>query len=578
MLNTPLRRLATTLLTLSAVLLLMVAAQHRSPGSLLPHGYCFTWNPTLLWAHVASDSLIGTAYVSIPLTLIYLVRKRTDLPFNWIVVLFATFIVSCGTTHWIEVWTVWNPDYWLSAIVKMITATASILTAAALIYLVPRILAIPTVEALNLAKAELEAEVSRRVRIEDELRAKGAELELRVRERTAELSKATEAAHAAHSAAHEANLQKDRFLAKVSHELRTPLQSTLTWVTVLKTPGLAASRVALATERIAHNVAAQARLIDDLLDISRILSGKLLLEWRTVDPVTVTAQAVSVVQDARPEARIDVDFASAVPTIRTDPARLEQVAWNLINNAVQASVAQHRVLVTLRVTNDELRLDVQDWGAGIPLDELSSIFEPFLQRSGSVNQHRGLGLGLAIVRSIVRLLGGDIRASSPGPGAGALFSVSLPLLQADETTGNEPERPAETEPTQLLKGLRLVYIEDEEEIARGVEVLLADAGVHVSVSTTFDEAITMIRSGSFDLLLTDLTLDAGHSGHALLPVLRETHPTTPAIVLSAFGREADRLKSIELGFVAHLVKPVSFPSLAQAILQATRKLRGEASR
>jgi signal transduction histidine kinase len=438
MLETPLRRLCMTVLALAAVLLLVVAAQHRTSGSLLPHGYCFTWNPTLLWAHVASDALIGTAYVSIPLTLIYLVRKRTDLPFNWIVVLFATFIVSCGATHWIEVWTVWNPDYWLSAIVKMITATASVLTAAALIYLVPRILAIPTMEALNLAKAELEAEVSRRIRIEDELRAKSAELELRVSERTAALSKATEEARAAHSAAHEANLQKDRFLAKVSHELRTPLQSTLTWVTVLKTPGLDASRVALATQRIAHNVAAQARLIDDLLDISRILSGKLLLQWRVVDPVKIVAQAVSVVQDARPEARIDVDFASAAPTIRTDPVRLEQVAWNLINNAVQACVAQGRVLVTLRVTPDELRLDVQDWGAGIAVDELSSIFEPFLQRNSTGNQHRGLGLGLAIVRSIVRLLGGNIQASSPGPGAGATFSVSLPLAQSEETTEDGP--------------------------------------------------------------------------------------------------------------------------------------------
>jgi DNA-binding response OmpR family regulator len=125
--------------------------------------------------------------------------------------------------------------------------------------------------------------------------------------------------------------------------------------------------------------------------------------------------------------------------------------------------------------------------------------------------------------------------------------------------------------------LRLLYVEDEEEIARGVELLLADAGVQVSVATTFDEATSMIRSGSFDLLLTDLMLDAGHSGHALLPVLRETHPTTPAIVISAFGREADRLKSIDLGFVGHLVKPVSFASLAQAIFQATRPSRGEAA-
>jgi hypothetical protein len=124
-------------------------SQRDAPGSLLPHGYCFTWNPTLLWTHVASDSLIGLAYVSIPLTLVRLVRQRVDLPFDWIVLLFAIFIVSCGATHWIEVWTVWHPDYWLSASVKAVTAVASILTAIALGSLLPRILAIPSVDALQ---------------------------------------------------------------------------------------------------------------------------------------------------------------------------------------------------------------------------------------------------------------------------------------------------------------------------------------------------------------------------------------------------------------------------------------------
>ena len=123
MFKTSHRRFAAGMLVLLTILLLvMVDTERQSPGRLLPHGYCFTWNPALLWAHVISDSLIGSAYVAIPLTLLYLVRKRTDLPFNWIVILFATFIVSCGTTHLIEVWTVWNPDYWLSAMLKMITA------------------------------------------------------------------------------------------------------------------------------------------------------------------------------------------------------------------------------------------------------------------------------------------------------------------------------------------------------------------------------------------------------------------------------------------------------------------------
>ena len=127
-------------LACSAVLVAIVAAQRGAPGSLLPHGYCFTWNPTLLWTHVVSDSLIGLAYVSIPLTLLHLTRKRTDIPFSGVVLLFALFIVSCGATHWIEVWTVWHPDYWLGGSVKMVTAAASVLTAVALVRLVPFLL------------------------------------------------------------------------------------------------------------------------------------------------------------------------------------------------------------------------------------------------------------------------------------------------------------------------------------------------------------------------------------------------------------------------------------------------------
>lgn len=221
---------------LLAALLLpaMLAAQNGAPGSLLPHGYCFTWNPALLWTHVASDSLIGAAYVSIPLTLVHLVRKRADLPFNWIVVLFAVFIVSCGATHWVEVWTVWHPDYWLSANVKLVTAVASVLTAVALVGLIPGILAIPSTAQLRAARDALEAEVANRRRAEASLLEERAVLERRVLERTEQLSKATAQAQAAHAAAEEANRLKDRFLAKVSHELRTPLQSTLTWAQVLK--------------------------------------------------------------------------------------------------------------------------------------------------------------------------------------------------------------------------------------------------------------------------------------------------------------------------------------------------------
>ena len=302
--------LAAILMFCTAVAVAVMAASERgAPGSLLPHGYCFTWNPTLLWTHVASDSLIGAAYVSIPLTLVHLVRRRTDMPFNWIVMLFAIFIVSCGATHWIEVWTVWHPDYWLAGNVKLITAVASVLTAGALVRLVPKILSIPTLSQLTQAKTALEAEVASRRRAEEALREERSELEQRVVERTEELARAVAAAKAAHASAEEANRLKDNFLAKVSHELRTPLQSTLSWSQVLQRPGLEPVRVAQAADRILRNVRSQARLIEDLLDISRILSGKLTLDMQQADAAEVVQRAVEVVRSATAERHITIDVS-----------------------------------------------------------------------------------------------------------------------------------------------------------------------------------------------------------------------------------------------------------------------------
>ena len=400
------------------------------PGSLLPQGYCFTWDPALLWTHVVSDSLIGLAYVSIPLTLRQLVRKRADLPYDWLVLLLATFFISCGATHWIEVWTVWHPDYWLGGTVKAVTAAASLLTAGALMLLVPRILAIPTVADLTVAKAALELEVAQRRAVEDELRVERTLLEQRVALRTRDLELAIEQARAAREVAEEASLQKDRFLAKVSHELRTPLQSTLSWSQVLRRPDLGPERAARAADRIVHNVYLQARLIDDLLDISRILSGHLHLDLQAVDVLEVIDRAVDMVRSAAQDKGVSLERVSRLGralTLQTDPARLEQVVCKLLSNAVQASASGGRVLLTVDMTEADLRLTVRDAGAGISADDLPHLFEPFWQGGGKRGGHRGLGLGLAIVQHIVTLFEGRVTAASQGLGQGAEFAVHLPL-------------------------------------------------------------------------------------------------------------------------------------------------------
>lgn len=551
-------------------LAIVFAGERAAPATLLPHGYCFTWNPPLLWTHVVSDTLIGLAYVSIPITLVHLVRKRTDMPFNGMVVLFAVFIVSCGATHWAEVWTVWWPDYWLSGSAKVVTAIASVLTAAALVRLVPKILAIPTVAQLTAAKEALEVEVRNRRQAEEALLVERSLLERRVLERTEALAAATSAAESAHAAAEEANRLKDRFLAKVSHELRTPLQSTLSWAQVLKQPDVERGIAAEASERIAHNVRSQARLIDDLLDISRILSGKLSLEPGPANAVAVVHKAAEVVRSGSMSRgiAIEVETAHADIPMLTDAVRLEQVTWNLINNAVQATSEGGRVRVRIDRDGSELVIEVRDWGRGIDPNDLPHLFEPFRQSPGGRSSHRGLGLGLAITRSIVEMFDGALDVHSDGPGRGARFTVRVPISSAKlDAYAADAGALLPSERTRL-EGIRVLYVEDEADIAHAGQVMLTALGADVRLCSSYEEARRSLQAGGFDVLLTDLNLGEGRTALDLMPLLRSLPHggDVPAIVLSAYGSVDDRAATREAGFARHIVKPADAVTVARAIL------------
>jgi len=283
----------------------------------MPHGVCYTWQPGLIRLHLISDVLIGLAYFSIPVALVYFMRKRRDLPFSWMFLLFGLFIVACGATHWMEVWTLWYPQYWLSGVVKAVTAAASVPTAIALSFLIPRALAIPSMRQLREAKAALEAEVGERRRAEVALREAQATLEQRVKERTAALAEAREQAEAA-------NRLKDEFLATVSHELRSPLNSMVGWLHVLSSAAPGAPQAHNAIERIRRSVDAQTRMISDLLDLSRIVTGKLRLEMRRLDPVLLLEDAVQSLRAAAAAKHIELTLTAepAGVLVAGDPDRL----------------------------------------------------------------------------------------------------------------------------------------------------------------------------------------------------------------------------------------------------------------
>ena len=562
-------------LTAAAIAALMLG-QRGTPGSLLPHGYCFTWNPALLWTHVISDSLISAAYVTIPFALLYLVRRRTDIPFDWIVMLFAIFIVSCGATHAIEVWTVWHPDYWLSAVVKVITAIASLLTAGVLVMLMPRILAIPTVAELTAAKDALEREIEARREVERVLVRERGELEQRVRERTEELERATAEAKQAHAQADQANRMKDTFLAKVSHELRTPLQAMLSWAQILERAVLDPDRARHAAERIVANVKSQARMIDDLLDISRMLSGKLSLQPELIEVAPTVRSAVEVVRSssAGTDVAIEVAVGEAPLWIRADPARMEQVLWNLASNALHAAEAGGRVRIECDADATHVLIRVQDWGQGIDADDLPHLFEPFRQSRHSRNLHHGLGLGLAIARNIVELSGGELGVRSSGPGCGATFTVRLPRADVQPTVEAVGRAALGVEEREHLRGLRVLYVENEPEIAAGIADILSALGMHVDLCLSREQAIARLERGGLDLMICDLHLGDGKTALDLPAHARDAGGATPipALVLSAFGSDADRSATRKAGFAVHLVKPTDMETLARALLAVTNAL------
>jgi PAS domain S-box-containing protein len=822
----------------------------RALAGLLPHGVCYTWNPGLMWLHLTSDALIGLAYFSIPVALVYLKRKRTDLPFSWIFLLFGLFIVACGATHWMEVWTLWYPEYWLSGAIKAVTAAASVPTAIALAYLVPQALAIPSVAQLRAAKDQLEAEVLERKRAEEALREAHAGLEARVAVRTAELAAANaelqrqrewlqvtlssigdaviatgrggevlfmnevaravtgagsdvregtpleavlplfdgntgepvrnpaaraieegrvvsvadatllhaldgrrvpiddsaapirdadgrvigavlifrdvtdrsqmqaqrdaltrdlqaanelldtvfneapvglgiwdrdlryvrlndalaemnglpKAAHfgrtvaevlpeidgqvmaamrrvrdtgqpvmnqeasgmtpaapgrlrfwdvsyfpvrianevvgvgavceevtekkeaeaertrllagerEARAEAESANRLKDQFLATVSHELRTPLNSMIGWLHLLDSGKLEASAARDALERIKRNAQTQARLIEDLLDVSRIITGKLRLEVGRVDPMPIVENAIDTVRIAADAKRIaiDLDAGCAGARIVGDPDRLQQVVWNLLSNAVKFTPAGGAVHVALAQSGDQLQLTVADNGRGIEPELLPHVFERFRQGGGSAGrQQQGLGLGLSIVRHLVELHGGTVEAHSGGPGQGATFIVRLPVpALAPEGEAHAGARRSWS-PALRLDGARVLVVDDEPDAREMLEQSLAALGAEVSACGSVREAVEACRNRVPHVLVSDISMP-DEDGYDLIRALRamEWAPgrQPAAIALTALARPEDRIRVLSAGFQMYLSKPVEPDELAVVVASVLGRL------
>jgi len=856
-----------------------------SAGSFIPHGHCYLWKPSLVWLHLLSDAIIALSYYSIPLTLFYFVRKRQDLPFSWIFLLFAAFIISCGTTHIAAIWTLWHPTYWLSGTIKAGTALISFVTAIELIPLVPKALALPSPTQLNQANEKLRTQVEERLRAEQELKQLQDDLEQRVQHRTAELvmvnqqlkqeiderrrvenalrasrerlvlaqqvgkmgacewniktgeliwteemealfglapgsfegryehwlkrvhpddrthtdvaaqqtaiegtdfdtefrillpnqrvrwvtaraqvfydalgkpdrliginmdiseRKQTEEAAqkrserlnllyettrellsakrpldlmnwifyrlsgqmdlhcyyhfqmsqqegkeclqlvnhggiseaqaqifnsielgeamcglvaqerqqivlsqteiATHPNAHlihemgitayagqplmvhgqllgtfsfasltrthftdeevglmqaiseqvaialerselvtslqqqaqdlaTANRIKDEFLAVLSHELRSPLNPILGWAKLLQTGNFDAQKTKQALDIIERNAKQQTQLIDDLLDISKILRGKLALTEAPVGLVSTIESALETIRLAAEAKNIQVKttFGLSAPSVLGDAGRLQQIVLNLLSNSIKFTPPGGKVEIRLTQVESEVQIQVQDTGKGITPDFLPYVFDSFRQEDGrTTRKFGGLGLGLAIVRQLTELHGGRVYAESPGEGSGATFTVRLPLMQAHRLNPNViPRSSGVCDNENLLRGVRVLVVDDEKDMRDLLGAILEGSGARVQVATSAAEALVLVGSFQPMLLISDIGMP-DMDGYELMRQIRKQafHQglQIPAIALTAYAMEHDRQQAFEAGFQRHLAKPIEPDILVQAVL------------
>jgi PAS domain S-box-containing protein len=640
----------------------------------MPHGHCYLWDPGLMRLHLISDFLIAAAYFTIPFTLLHFVRKRRDLPFNWMFLCFGVFIIACGMTHVMEIITLWKPYYWISGMVKAITALASVPTAILLIRLIPQVVNIPGPAVLRAANEALieqtkllnlivtsmgdgllvvdrdgaallsnpalrrmlglkededvpkncsqdcgffsadkvtriapaESPTSRAVaggHVDDEeifirhgsnvdgswavvtaraLRDEHGTIhgavavfhDVTAHKRAEEQQRNLLREREARAEAEAANRAKDRFLAVLGHELRTPLTPVLAGVELLEQKINVNGEFKGTIEIIRRNIELEARLIDDILDLTAIAKGKINLDVGTVDIHATVRGALKIFKTeiAHKKMRIHTNLAAPQHFAQADDSRLMQVFWNVIKNAIKFTPEGGAIHIESTNEAGKVLVRVSDNGIGIEPEVLPRIFDSFEQGVRRVHAgHGGLGLGLAISRAIVEAHHGQMEASSPGRNRGTVVTVSLATIATRSGTAEpKAKSTAATSVSEAQKAgpLRILLVDDHTDTVITLGALLRNLGYDVACAETVRQALQLAKESRFDLLVSDIGLPDG-SGHDLMRQIRALQ-SIAGIALSGFGMEDDLEKSRAVGFTDHLIKPVNVDRLQATLREIAR--------
>ena len=381
------------------------------------------------------------------------------------------------------------------------------------------------------------------------------------------------AERAARAEAHAANRAKDHFLATLSHELRTPLNAIVGWLRMLRNPRLDETQKSHAVDVIERNARLQAQLINDLLDVSRIIAGKLELETYALDPVPLVQEAIEAIRGDVEAKALSLVVALDPDTgeVLGDPVRLQQVVSNLLSNAVKFTPREGRIEVRLGREGVNARLRVTDSGEGIEPRMLPHVFDPFQQADTTITRsHQGLGLGLAIVRQLVDAHGGRVHAASPGRGHGATFTVELPIVALRERRAGGALAFGGGGSGPRLDGLRVLVVDDHGDARELLEIVLRERGAEVLLAGSVAEALQVMASAAVDVLVSDLAMPEA-DGYALIAAVRAARGSAlPAVALTAYAGREVRERAIAAGFTAHATKPVNPEDLVELIVKLPR--------
>ena len=387
-----------------------------------------------------------------------------------------------------------------------------------------------------------------------------------------ERAKLLQQAQVAQEQAEDASRLKDEFLATLSHELRTPLNAMLGWLQLLRQGQLSPEMQAQALETIERNANAQNQLIGDILDVSRIIRGKVKLDMISLNP----CQAINAALDSiRPSAnskdiQLQLCCNPQIGLIWADPNRLQQVIWNLLVNGIKFTPAKGKITVEVQRVSNYIQIQVQDTGQGIAAEDLPYVFERFRQvEQGSKRQLGGLGLGLSIVRYLIEMHGGQVAVDSPGIGKGTTFTILLPRLMPEASPEQQSDENSDGPSFPKLEATKILLVEDEPDARTFVSLILEECGAEVVAAATVAEAMTQLENQPpFNILVSDIAMPEA-DGYDLIQQVRSRYSAEdlPAIALTAYARETDKKKAIESGFQRHLAKPIEATILIEAIAE-----------